>query len=89
VRFVANIDEVRAGIAQANQKAEESLGALQQAQSHIEEAHQLLARVTEGTSQSDAQEAVSQLQQAASSINDVQQLVQAAVSTAEGTAQRL
>jgi uncharacterized phage infection (PIP) family protein YhgE len=86
---MASIDEVRAGITQATQKAEQSLGALQQAQSHVEEAQQLLQRVTEGTSQADAQEAVSQLQQAASSINDVQQMVQAAVSTAEGTAQRL
>jgi uncharacterized protein YoxC len=86
---MASIEEVRAGIAQAGQKAQESLDALQQAQSHIEEAQQLLQRVTEGTSQADAQEAVAQLQQAANSINDVQQLVQAAVSTAEGTAQRL
>ena len=86
---MANIHEVRAGVVQASQKAQESLGALQQAQSHIEEGQQMLQRATEGTGQSDAQEAIAHLQQAVSGINDVQQLIHAAVSTAEGTAQRL
>jgi hypothetical protein len=86
---MASIEEVRSGIALAGQKASESLGALQQAQSHIEEAQQVLQRHTEGTQQADAQDAVSQLQQAASSINEVQQLVQSAVSSAEGVSQRL
>jgi hypothetical protein len=86
---MASIEEVRAGIALATQRASESLGALTQAQSHIEEAQQALQRVTEGTSQADAQDAVAQLQQAATSVNEVQQLVQSAVSTAEGISQRL
>jgi uncharacterized phage infection (PIP) family protein YhgE len=86
---MASIEEVRAGIALATQKASESLGALKQAQSHIEEAQQALQQVTEGTSQADAQDAVAQLQQAANSVNEVQQLVQSAVSTAEGISQRL
>lgn len=86
---MASIGEVQSDIAQANQKASDSLGMLQQAQSHIEEAQAMLQRASDGSSQSDVQEANSQLQQAASSLNDVQQLVQAAVSTAEGISQRL
>jgi methyl-accepting chemotaxis protein len=86
---MASIEEVRAGISLATQKAEESLGALQQAQSHLEEAQGSLTRVTEGSAQSDAQEANAQLQQAVSSISEVQQLVRTAVSTAEGISQRL
>jgi uncharacterized coiled-coil DUF342 family protein len=86
---MVSFSELDADIVQAARKAEESLGALQQAQTHIEEAQQLLQRASEGTRQSDAPEAISQLQQAANAINDVQQLVQAAVSTTEGVSQRL
>ncbi|HEY2203442.1 MAG TPA: hypothetical protein VGH99_03040 [Pseudonocardia sp.] len=86
---MASIEEVRSGIALATQKASESLGALQQAQSHLEEAQASLARVTEGTAQSDAQNANAQLQHAAQSVNEVQQLVHSAISSAEGVSQRL
>ena len=86
---MASIEEVRAGIALATQKAAESLGALQQAQAQLEEAQASLAQVTEGTSQSDAREANDRLQHAARSVNEVQQLVHSAISTAESVAQRL
>jgi hypothetical protein len=39
---MASIEEVRAGIGQANDKAQESLGALQQAHSSLEQAQGLL-----------------------------------------------
>jgi methyl-accepting chemotaxis protein len=86
---MASIEEVRAGITLANQKASESLGALQQAHSQLEEAQSSLTRVTEGSAQSDVNEANGQLQQAVQSISEVQQLVQTAISTAEGISQRL
>jgi methyl-accepting chemotaxis protein len=86
---MASIDEVRAGIALANQKASESLGALQQAHSQLEEAQASLTRVTEGSGQSDVHDANGQLQQAVQSISEVQQLVRSAISTAEGISQRL
>ena len=83
--------EVRSGIALANQKASESLGALQQAAllpagggAAVE-----LTRVTEGSSQADVDEANGQLQQAVQNISEVQQLVRSAISTAEGVSQRL
>ncbi|MDT7562473.1 MAG: hypothetical protein QOG96_1290 [Pseudonocardiales bacterium] len=86
---MASIEEVRSGIALANQKASESLGALQQAHSQLEEAQQSLTRVTEGSAQGDVHDANGQLQQAVQSISEVQQLVRSAISTAEGISQRL
>jgi methyl-accepting chemotaxis protein len=86
---MASIEEVRAGITLANQKASESLGALQQAHSQLEEAQASLTRVTEGSAQSDVHDANGQLQQAVQSISEVQQLVRSAISTAEGISQRL
>ena len=89
---MASIEEVRSGIALANQKASESLGALQQAHSQLEEAQQSLpsvTRVSEGSAQADVHDANGQLQQAVQSISEVQQLVRSAISTAEGISQRL
>lgn len=86
---MASIEEVRAGISLATDKASESLGALQQAHSSLEEAQGLLMRATEGSGQSDAQEATGLLSQAIGSITEVQQGVSAAIQAAEGVAGRL
>jgi hypothetical protein len=86
---MASIDEVRAGIGLATDKASESLGALQQAHSSLEEAQGLLMRATEGTQQADAAEANGLLAKAISSIDEVQQSVSAAIQAAEGVANRL
>jgi hypothetical protein len=86
---MASIEEVRAGIALANDKASESLGALQQAHSSLEQAQGALARVTEGSSQADVSEANGLLAQAVGSINEVQQAVQAAIQASENIANRL
>ncbi|HEY0816718.1 MAG TPA: hypothetical protein VGE11_25855 [Pseudonocardia sp.] len=86
---MASIDEVRAGIGLATDKASESLGALQQAHSSLEEAQGLLMRATEGSQQADAPEATGLLNQAISNITEVQQAVTAAIQAAEGVANRL
>ena len=86
---MASIEEVRAGIASANEKASESLGALQQAQSSLEQAQGELMQVTQGSGQADVSEANSLLAQAVSSVTDVQQSVQAAIQASEGVANRL
>ena len=67
---MASIDEVRAGISQATDKAQESLGALQQAHSSLEEAQGLLSRAVEGSGQADAQEATGHLAQAIGTITE-------------------
>jgi hypothetical protein len=86
---MASIEEVRAGIALATDKASESLGALQQAHSSLEQAQELLMRATEGSGQADAPEATGLLSQAIGSITEVQQAVSAAIQAAEGVANRL
>jgi replicative DNA helicase len=86
---MASIEEVRSGIALANQKASESLGALQQAHSQLEEAQQSLTRVTEGSAQADVSDANALLANAVGSILEVQQAVAAAIQAAEGVANRL
>ena len=67
---MASIEEVRAGIGQANDKAQESLGALQQAHSSLEQAQGLLQQTTDGSTQADVTEANGLLQQAISSIDE-------------------
>ncbi len=86
---MASIEEVRAGIAMANDKAAESLGALQQARSSIEQAQSALQQVTAGSGQSDVDQANAMYSQAAHSIADVQQSVSAAIRESEGVANRL
>ena len=65
---MASIEEVRAGIGLATDKASESLGALEQAHSSLEQAQGMLMQATEGSSQADAPEATGLLTQAISSI---------------------
>ncbi|MEQ3550782.1 hypothetical protein WIS52_09890 [Pseudonocardia nematodicida] len=86
---MASIDEVRAGIGQANQKATESLGALRQARLAIEEARSLLAQVVEGSSQSDVEQARAYYSDAAEKVDDVEKAVHAATQAAEEIATRL
>jgi hypothetical protein len=86
---MASIEEVRAAIALANDRASESLGALQQAHSSLEQAQGALLRATEGSTQADVSEANGLLAQAVGSIGEVQQAVVAAIQASEGVAARL
>jgi hypothetical protein len=86
---MASIEEVRAGIAAANDQASESLGALQQAHSSLEQAQGQLMAATEGSGQADVTEANGLLAQAVNTITEVQQSVQAAIQASEGVANRL
>jgi len=86
---MASVEEVRAGIAQANQQANESMAALQQASTALEQAQSSLTMVTQGSGQPDAEQANGLLAQAVSSITEATQSVRAAISTAESYAARL
>jgi len=86
---MSNIEEVRAGIAAANEKANEALGAINEAHSKMEEAQGMLARVTEGSGQVDVTTA---LGLAAQTVNDLEQSraqITALISESEGIANRL
>ena len=86
---MASIEEVRAGISLANDKASESIGALQQAHSSLEQAQAALMRVTEGSTQADVSDANGLLAQAVGTVLEVQQQVASAIQAAEGVANRL
>lgn len=86
---MASIEEVRAGIAAANEKASESLGALQQAHASLEQAQGALLRSTEGSGQADVSEALALLSQAVGGVTEVQQAVAAGIQASEGVANRL
>jgi len=86
---MASFEEVRASIALANDKASESLGALQQAHSALEQAQGLMLRVSQGSAQADVSETNGLLAQAVGGIVEVQQAVAAAIRASEGVASRL
>jgi hypothetical protein len=86
---MASVEEVRAGIALANQQASESMAALQQASSALEQAQAALTMVTQGSAQPDAEQANGLLSHAVQSVSEAVQSVSAAISTAESYAARL
>jgi replicative DNA helicase len=86
---MGSVEEVRAGIALANEKANESMGALREAATALEQAQSMLAEATQGSSQSDAEQAQSLLAHAVQSIGEIQSSVDQAIHTAEGYAARL
>ncbi len=86
---MANIDEVRAGIGQANQKASESLGALRQAKLSIQEARSMLDQAVEGSTQADVDEARAYYADAAEKVDDVEKAVYAATQASDEIATRL
>ncbi len=86
---MAGVEEVRAGIALANQKATEGIAALQQAALVLEEAQQALATATQGSSQDEIQHAYGMLAEATQSLTGLQGTINASISSAEGYAGRL
>jgi hypothetical protein len=86
---MASVDDVRAGIARANQQATESIAALQQASSAIEQAQSSLTMVTQGSGHADAEQANGLLADAARAVDEIAQTVNAAISKAESYASGL
>jgi hypothetical protein len=83
---MASIEEVQAGIAQANDEVRNGLGALEQAKSSFERAQGLLTQATQGSSQSDADQANGLLARAIASVDEATQSASSATSTADGYA---
>lgn len=86
---MAGVEEVREGIALANQKASESIAALQQATLALEEAQQALAAATQGSGQEEIHNAYGMLAEAAHNLSGVEGTINASISFAEGYAGRL
>jgi hypothetical protein len=86
---MASIEEVRAGVDIAKEKASESLGALQQAESNLGEAQAQMMQVTEGSGQAAAADANAALAQAVTAVTEVSQQVQVAIEASEQFAGQL
>lgn len=86
---MAGVEEIRAGIAMANLKCNDSVAALQQAAQALEEAQQILGQVTAGSTQPEVTQAHGMLAEAVQSITGQQSTIQAAVSSAESYSARL
>ncbi|MPY97579.1 hypothetical protein [Haloechinothrix halophila] len=86
---MAGVEEIRAGIALANEKASASIAALQQAAQSLEEAQQSLAEATSGSSQDEVNQAHGLLAEALQSITGTQSTIQACMSSADAYSARL
>lgn len=86
---MASIEEVRAAIAQAIDKAKSSASALQQAASLAEDAQQLMTSVTQGSVQADVETTNAQFAQVVSGVSELQNYLGAGISGAEGINARL
>ncbi|MEU5694886.1 hypothetical protein [Actinosynnema sp. NPDC020468] len=86
---MASIEEVRAAIAQAVDKAGQSAQALQQAADLAEDAQALLRQATQGSDQSDVEQANAQFAQVVSGVGDLRKHLEAGITQADGIQSRL
>jgi hypothetical protein len=86
---MAGVEEIRAGIALANEKASASIAALQQAAQSLEEAQQSLSQATSGSSQQEVSQAHGLLAEALQGITGMQSTIQASISSADSYSARL
>lgn len=83
------VEEIRAGIALANEKASASIAALQQAAQTLEEAQLTLSQATSGSSQDEVNQAHGLLAEAMQGITGTQSTIQACISSADAYSSRL
>lgn len=83
------VEEIRAGIAMANEKCQTGVAALQHAAQALEEAQQILGQVTSGSTQPEVTQAHGLLAETIQSITGQQGTIQAAVSSADAYSARL
>ncbi|CCH27919.1 hypothetical protein ABZ816_06380 [Actinosynnema sp. NPDC047251] len=86
---MASIEEVRAAIDQAVDKATQSQQALQQAADLAEDAQALLSTATQGSVQADVEQANGQFAEVVSGVSDLQKFLSAGISQAESINSRL
>ncbi|XVV04436.1 hypothetical protein ACQPW3_03185 [Actinosynnema sp. CA-248983] len=86
---MASIEEVRAAIAQAVEKAGQSAQALQQAADLAEDAQALLSTATQGSAQADVEQANAQFAEVVSGVTDLQKFLAAGINQADNINSRL
>lgn len=83
------VDEIRAGIQSGNHKTDEGIAALQQAETCFEEAQQLLAQATHGTTQDEMHQAVGALREAVGQLTYITNTARSSTEHASTYAARL
>lgn len=86
---MAGVEEIKAGIALANEKSQNGIAAINQAAMQLDEARTTLQNATQGSSQHDATQAQNLLTEALQTLEGAQNAIQASISSAEGYASRL
>jgi hypothetical protein len=86
---MAGVEEIRAGIAMANEKSLAGIAAITQASLQLDDARNALLSATQGSSQADVSQAQGLLTEALQVLAGAQAAVQASISSAEGYAARL
>ncbi|MCE7011420.1 hypothetical protein LWC34_52715 [Kibdelosporangium philippinense] len=86
---MAGVEDIKAGIALANEKSQAGIAAITQASMQLDEARNALLSATQGSSQSDVSQAQGLLTEALQVLAGAQGAIQASISSAEGYANRL
>jgi hypothetical protein len=86
---MAGVEEIKAGIAMANEKSLAGIAAITQASMQLDEARNALLSATQGSSQSDVTQAQGLLTEALQVLAGAQGAIQASIQSAEGYANRL
>ncbi|RSM60062.1 hypothetical protein DMH04_54795 [Kibdelosporangium aridum] len=86
---MAGVEDIKAGIALANEKSLAGIAAITQASMQLDEARNALLSATQGSSQSDVSQAQGLLTEALQVLAGAQGAIQASISSAEGYANRL
>ncbi|AUS78418.1 hypothetical protein C1701_08595 [Actinoalloteichus sp. AHMU CJ021] len=86
---MAGVEEVRAGIAQANQEINEALTMLRQIQERVDRAQATLTNAMQGSMQPEVQQSQVMLSQGVELVNQAYGQLSACVTTTDGYAARL
>ncbi|MFC0106613.1 hypothetical protein [Kibdelosporangium aridum] len=86
---MAGVEDIKAGIALANEKSLAGIAAITQASMQLDEARNALLSATQGSSQADVSQAQGLLTEALQVLASAQGAIQASISSAEGYANRL
>jgi hypothetical protein len=86
---MAGVEEIRAGIAMANEKSQAGIAAITQASLQLDDARSALLGATQGSTQADVAQAQGLLTEALQVLSTAQAAVQASITSAEGYAARL
>ncbi|OLR92130.1 hypothetical protein [Actinokineospora bangkokensis] len=86
---MAGVEEIRAAILQATEKAQSSIAAITQASLQLDEARSALLNATQGSTQVEVSQSQGLLAEALQTLQGVQTTIQSGIASAEGYAARL